>query len=299
MARVTMTDINHSLKQNCLSLFYKTLIVSIVLFAYQSSLPNKRADLYFANTCRSCTFVLSTTEVKPLIMQATRTESSIRAALVNFSLLECLSGSEWQVIEHASQPMSYEAGEYLYHCGERAHEVFFLTTGCVKISNGLREHRELTRQLVFPLAMFGEQALFDQQAERSDTALVSHGTVHCIVVQASALRQIMRQNFNLTSRLLQMAQRRMQAAESRFEAMMAKDARTRIVDFIRDTALQNGRKMGFETLVNHSLTQQDIACLTGTSRQTVTLVLNELKSANKIHFSRKTILIRDLAQLSL
>ena len=51
-------------------------------------------------------------------------------------------------------------------------------------------------------------------------------------------------------------------------------------------------------LITPSLTQQDIANLTGTSRQTVTSVLNDLKKSNLIYFNRNSILIRDLAKLS-
>ncbi|MDF1867710.1 MAG: helix-turn-helix domain-containing protein [Saprospiraceae bacterium] len=50
-------------------------------------------------------------------------------------------------------------------------------------------------------------------------------------------------------------------------------------------------------LLKHCLTQQDIANITGTSRQTVTSVLNDLKKENLIHFNRRTILIRDVNTL--
>ncbi|HEY4653495.1 MAG TPA: helix-turn-helix domain-containing protein, partial [Cyclobacteriaceae bacterium] len=45
------------------------------------------------------------------------------------------------------------------------------------------------------------------------------------------------------------------------------------------------------------LTHKDIAALTGTSRQTVTTILNELKDRNLIYFDRRKILIRDLDRL--
>jgi len=50
-------------------------------------------------------------------------------------------------------------------------------------------------------------------------------------------------------------------------------------------------------MIPTKLTHKDIAALTGTSRQTVTTVLNELKDKNLINFDRRKILIRDLAQL--
>ena len=50
-------------------------------------------------------------------------------------------------------------------------------------------------------------------------------------------------------------------------------------------------------LVKHYLTQQEIAEATGTSRQTVTSLLNEWKKKNLIYFTRYSVLIRDLDRL--
>lgn len=50
---------------------------------------------------------------------------------------------------------------------------------------------------------------------------------------------------------------------------------------------EQGRQIGFETLVKHNMTHQDIADLTGTSRQMVTAVLNQLKRSNVLYFNRK------------
>jgi CRP-like cAMP-binding protein len=61
--------------------------------------------------------------------------------------------------------------------------------------------------------------------------------------------------------------------------------------------VEQGSRIGFETLVRHNMTHQDIADMTGTSRQMVTAVLNQLKRSNLLHFNRKKILFRDLNAL--
>ena len=81
------------------------------------------------------------------------------------------------------------------------------------------------------------------------------------------------------------------------ESLIFKDARARIIDFLKETAIKRGRQVGYEHFFKHSLTQQDIANITDTSRQTVTLVLNDLRKSNLIYFNRNSFLIRDMNKL--
>jgi len=108
----------------------------------------------------------------------------------------------------------------------------------------------------------------------------------------------MKNNFKFSGAVLLMMGGRLRRAEERLESLIFKDARARIIDFLKDAAGRQGRRIGIdELLVKHSLTQQDIANITGTSRQTVTSVLNDLKKSNLIHFTRRSFLIRDMAKL--
>jgi CRP-like cAMP-binding protein len=85
--------------------------------------------------------------------------------------------------------------------------------------------------------------------------------------------------------------------ERRFESLIFKDARDRIIDFIRDLVLTKGKKIGYEYAVKHKLTHQDMASLTATSRQTVTIVLNELRDSGILDFDRRSIIIHEMDDL--
>jgi CRP-like cAMP-binding protein len=80
--------------------------------------------------------------------------------------------------------------------------------------------------------------------------------------------------------------------------LVFKDARTRVVEFLKDEAEEKGKKVGYETMIPNHLTHKDIASLTGTSRQTVTTILNDLRDKNIINFDRRKILIRDLEKIA-
>jgi CRP-like cAMP-binding protein len=117
-------------------------------------------------------------------------------------------------------------------------------------------------------------------------------------IRVDDFRKLMDQSPQLTMSIISMIGLKLRQTESQLESLIFKDARGRIIDFIRRNAEVNGRRIGFETLLKHSLTQQDIANYTGTSRQTVTAVLNDLKKNNMIHFTRNSILIRDMMALA-
>ena len=108
----------------------------------------------------------------------------------------------------------------------------------------------------------------------------------------------MQESYELRMQFLSLMGHRLIGVEQRLEDMIVKDARTRLIEYLKNTASTNGWKVGFDTLIKHCLTQQDIANIIGASRQTVTTVMNELKKTNQIHFDRRRILIRDIDSLA-
>jgi CRP-like cAMP-binding protein len=116
-------------------------------------------------------------------------------------------------------------------------------------------------------------------------------------IHVDQFRELMFNNPMLCFNVLQLVGDRLIHTETRLESMVLKDAKTRVIDFLKGLLTKQGRKVGFEMLIKHSFTQQDIANITGTSRQTVTSVLNELKKSKSIQFNRNTILVRDMARL--
>ena len=217
--------------------------------------------------------------------------------LQNFALFE---GVEPELLTQlAAQAETLKVGrqQLIYEVGDRSDSVFFLAKGVVKIGTHSEDGREVIKQVLHPLALFGELCLAGEHT-RKEFAATMNEEVQLIAIRVQCLQQLMRQNHHLALRALHFIGSRLRRAENRLESLMFKDARERIIEFLRESATIRGKRIGFEMLIKHSLTQQDIANITGTSRQTVTSVLNELKKSNLIHFNRRSILIRDLAKLA-
>lgn len=201
--------------------------------------------------------------------------------------------SMMSMMEHHVSPRY----SFIYHQDDPAEAIFLLAKGSIKVGTVNEEGKEIIKHIHHPEMVFGEMALVDHSKYRNFAMTLSEG-VEYFRISASNFKRLMKSNSQLSFRVLNMIGKRLERAENRLESLIFKDARERIIDFLRDNAEKRGRQVGYETLFKHSLTQQDIANFTGTSRQTVTSVLNDLRKTNQIYFNRKSILIRDLANLA-
>ncbi len=216
--------------------------------------------------------------------------------LPNFPLFQDLTPLEIgrlnSIIEYQVKPKF----SFLYLVDEPSVNIHFLAKGMVKTGTHSDDGREVIKSILHPFSVFGELGLAGEKT-RNEFARALNEEVHFFTIKTADFQSLMRSNYKISLSVLELIGGRLRRAESKLENLIFKDARARIIEFLKESAEKQGRKVGFEHLLKHSLTQQDIANITGTSRQTVTSVLNNLKKENLIHFNRKTILIRDLENL--
>lgn len=223
--------------------------------------------------------------------------TSSLATLSQFPLFDCLNDEEKRRLDSMAEYKVKPKFSYIYLPDEPSESIFFLAKGMIKIATHSDDGKEVIKSLFQPLAMFGELGIIGE-TRRQDFAQALREEVHIYVLKVEDLKKLMRSNFQLCDKVMTLFGNRLMRAETKLESLIFKDARTRIVEFIKDSVERSGRKVGFEMLLKHSLTHQDIANITCTSRQTVTLVLNELRKSDLIYFNRGKILVRDMAKLA-
>jgi len=223
--------------------------------------------------------------------------STSPAAFDKFSLLQSLTDEEKRQLAAISERRIAPKHSYIYLADEPSEYLYFPLEGAVKIGIYSHDGREIIKHIQHPYSLFGEMSLTGEE-KRADFASSMNREVIYYRVRTTDFQKIMQQNFPLAQAIMLFMGERLRKAERQWESLILKDVRTRIVEFLKESAGERGRQVGFETLVKHGLTQQDIANLVGASRQTVTAVLNELRKSNLIHFNRNTILIRDIEKLN-
>lgn len=222
----------------------------------------------------------------------------IQVRLSDISYLRSATVEELQYIAMHTEALNCTRFEIIFHKGDASEHIFHVQSGIVKVSVHSYVAKEVIRSIVHANMIFGQASLCGEK-ERSAIAQVLNKNTEILKISSAALKKIFVQNGAVATDFLEIIGNKLRSTESRLESIIVEDARTRVINFLKENAITFGNKVGFnELLLKHSFTQQDIADFTGTSRQTVTTVLNDLKRSNIISLNRKRILIRDFAQLS-
>lgn len=223
-------------------------------------------------------------------------QNSIVSYLDQLAIFNVLDAKERsRLAEHISK-ISIPKYKYIYEPQSPSNNIYLLVKGYVKLGCHGDEGREIIKRIVYPGTIFGELSLLGEK-QRKEFSMSMSQEVECYKLDAPFVKSLMESNHDFALQVLHWIGERLRNTEAKLEAMIFKDARARVIDFLKESANSIGRKVGYEILIKHALTQQDIANITGTSRQTVTAVLNELKKSNLIHFNRRNILIRDISKL--
>jgi len=187
-------------------------------------------------------------------------------------------------------------GTFVYFPNDCCKKVYVVKSGRIKVGAYSSYGKELIKWVLRRGELFGELAILGKQRHNEFAQALDDTEIYALPIEL--VRDLMQRNNRLNIELTQLVGERLVKAQNRLESQLFRDTRSRIIEFIRDLAVEHGQKVGFDTLVKRFFTHQDIANITGTSRQTVTTILNELRADNLIYFNRRKLLVRDVDKLS-
>ncbi|HHG84198.1 MAG TPA: Crp/Fnr family transcriptional regulator [Bacteroidetes bacterium] len=191
----------------------------------------------------------------------------------------------------------FNKGQSIYATDQEATHVYVVVCGRVKIGMYSEGGKEIIKAILQSGEIFGEMAILGETV-RSDFAVALDDEVKLCVMSLAKVKQLMLENQDFSQQLTSTIGRKLEKMERRLEALVFKDARTRIIEFVRELADRKGKPQGTHIHVADFFTHKDIASLTATSRQTVTSVLNNLRDLGLIQFDRRSLRIPDPGLLS-
>lgn len=217
--------------------------------------------------------------------------------LKHFNMFDGMDEVSMIQVDSKSNMQMVKTHQPIYFPDEPTHTIFFLKEGHVKISRVTQDGREVILDVLGPGEIFGEVGLPDEEATgRNEMAEALDEAVIC-TMKREDFESLLKMNPNLNLEVTKRVGLRLRKIEERVTDLLFKDTKKRIASFLVRYAEEFGKMKQGVITVGNALTQQEIALLTGSARQTVTTTLNEFRSAGILDFSRTTITIKDFRKL--
>lgn len=190
----------------------------------------------------------------------------------------------------------YDKKETLFHQGDLGEEFMILTEGSVKVELMNTEGKELTLTILTPYQFLGELALLDD-VPRSATVVSLEPSVLLSINKRDFARLL--ENYpRMSIPMLRQLTRRVRVLTDDIASMAFLDSYSRVTRKLLTLADELGEPTDAgHTLIDRPLTHQQLANLVGTTRETVTKILNEMKDNGLITIRRHRITILDSDEL--
>ncbi len=216
--------------------------------------------------------------------------------LKHFNILESVDKATMMKLNDMTTMSTVKASQPIYFPDEQSSSIFFLKEGRVKISRISPEGQEVILDIIGPGELFGELGIVDPERDRDEIAQAMDDVLIC-TMRVKDFESMMRENSDLNLRVTKWMGLRLRKFEERIPDLMFKDVNSRVVGFLAKYAEEFGKIKDGVVTIKPTLSHQDIGYLTGCARQTVTTVLNKLRSEDIIDFDRKQFLIKNYNQL--
>lgn len=174
--------------------------------------------------------------------------------------------------------------------------LYIIAEGKVKIACKGPDGRQTLVALLGPSDMLGELSVFDP-APRSSTA-VALTRVRAAVMDGDTLRAWVGERPEIAHQLLRLLARRIRRTNDTVSDLVFNDVPGRVAQQLLLLTKRFGVRVGTSWRVDHGLSQEEIAQLAGTSRETANKALLDFAQLGWITMEAKSVLIHDFEQLA-
>lgn len=195
--------------------------------------------------------------------------------LAEIELFSELAQGELAEIAKVAQLRALPTDTTIFHEGDPADAVFVVVNGRVKVVTTSSDGKEFILSVLGAGQVFGEMGLLEV-APRS-ASVVSITEVELLVIKRDDFDHLLTASPTISRKLMAILSRRLRRANSKMESLAYMDVAGRLARYLLDMALDHGQRLGNGWVVVRRPTHSDIAHSIGTSRETVSRLINEFE----------------------
>jgi len=183
-------------------------------------------------------------------------------------------------------------GEVIGYGDRDYSKIYLLIKGKIKITENNDMDNELIKDLLTAPDVFGDLGLEGNFPADEYAEALTANTIVC-VFNVNDFKKILQDNIMVALNYANIVNNKLRKLEGRHSDLVFRDAKSRLIRFIKNWARTDGSRIGDKIILNNYLTHSDIAGVIATSRQSVNVLFNELRDSGLLFYNRKRIELND------
>lgn len=219
--------------------------------------------------------------------------------LKHISLFRHLSDEQISMLDKVVQERNYRRGRIIFMEGEPGEAIFFVKTGRVKISKQTDDGREHILHFIHPGEIFAEVVLFGDENYQATYPATAEVVEDCRVgmIRNHDMDRLISENPGLALGLLRIMSARLRMAQRQINDLALMDTTRRMVSMLLYLIAEQGIVTPEGIRIDMSLTNQDLANMIGTSRETANRILNDFRRQGTVVVDKQQIIVADVKKL--
>jgi CRP/FNR family cyclic AMP-dependent transcriptional regulator len=182
-------------------------------------------------------------------------------------------------------------GGEIFDQDEPAQEIFLIIEGRVRIYRKAEDGREITLSFLQEGSFFGEISIFTGEP-RSAAAAAAESTRLLVLTRADFVRTVLLFP-HIGAKIIEALSRRLLEADRTIASLLWSNAYQKILLTLKRLAQTEGVARGDAVVIRRRVTHQEIADMAGTSRETASRILVQLKNVGAVVPSGRHVIIRE------
>lgn len=212
--------------------------------------------------------------------------------LKSHSLFSGLEETKLMEVSALGKVHTVYRGETIAYGDGNYSKICFVIKGKIKLAEANNMGEELIKDILTEGDILGDISLDGNPSLNEYAEALTANTIICSF-NAIDLRLILQSNPILALRYANKVSNKLKKAENRHADLVFRDAKSRLIRFMKYWANMDGDRVGNKIVLNNYLTHADIAGFISTSRQSVNVLLNELRDSGMLFYNRKKIELND------
>src|SRR5579862_2426821 len=215
----------------------------------------------------------------------------------NYDLWCHLSDEEYAALKVQHSVIEVPRGQYIYFEAYNHNKVYFVKEGTIKIGYIDESGNERIKEIIQKGELFGQFSLERNNLHGEFAQAYKHDVSICAFT-IDDFERLLKNRPDLALKYSKQVGAKLRNIENRLVNLLNKDVKTRLIHFFWQLVEQKlGRSMPEGFCIPNYLTHEDIANLIGSSRQTVTTMINELETEKILSYNRQQICFLDVKKL--